>query len=323
MPKRLDRSAALLVAATWGLLVFGASVRVHGAGLACPDWPLCFGRAIPPIDFGVGLEFGHRVLAGLVSLGFLAIGGVVVVRRAVFGRLPVVLVGLAAAALALQIVLGGLTVLHLLAEWTVTSHLLTGNLFCLLLLLLALALREERLPVARRPLPAGLRWAAVAVAVLVPAQLALGGLIASSHAGLACGTWPTCDGVTWFPTWSGPIGLQVAHRTVAYGLFVVAAGVAIAGRRQGRAGTAAATVLLAVAVQATLGIANVLLRLPVELTLLHTAGAGGVVLATTWLQWEVWRSPSAAVVFVPGSDVGTPVSGSGQELHAQSLVEAR
>ena len=60
----LGRLAAFLVAATAFLIVFGASVRVHGAGLACPDWPLCFGEVVPAIDFQVGLEFGHRVIAG-------------------------------------------------------------------------------------------------------------------------------------------------------------------------------------------------------------------------------------------------------------------
>ena len=42
IPQRTVRSAFALVALTWMLLVFGSTVRVHGAGLACPDWPLCF-----------------------------------------------------------------------------------------------------------------------------------------------------------------------------------------------------------------------------------------------------------------------------------------
>jgi heme A synthase len=33
-----------LAAASFVLIVLGALVRAHGAGLACPDWPLCFGE---------------------------------------------------------------------------------------------------------------------------------------------------------------------------------------------------------------------------------------------------------------------------------------
>ncbi|MEQ1504445.1 MAG: COX15/CtaA family protein [Myxococcota bacterium] len=319
MVDRLYRWAAFLVAATYGLLVFGASVRVHGAGLACPDWPLCFGDVVPAIDFEVGLEFGHRVLAGIVSLGFLAIGGTVIANRRRFGRGPVVLVGIAAVALAVQIVLGGLTVLHLLAEWTVASHLLAGNTFCLLLLLLTLSLRDAVVPGAaiREPVSLGQRAAALALALLVPTQLAVGGLVSSSFAGLACGTWPTCDGVSWFPTWSGPVGLQLVHRSVAYAI-VGAAAFGLLVARHGRAGRAAMLVAVAVAVQATIGILNVWWRLPVEVTLAHTAGAAAVVLSTTWLNHEVWRAPLGSAHGV-GSIGVSAVDGS----KGAPMVEAR
>ncbi len=294
--ERLDRPAAVLVVSTWLLLVFGASVRVHGAGLACPDWPLCFGEVIPPIDFQVWLEFGHRVVAGVISLGFLGLGAAVWRRRGALGHAPLVVWGLAAVALAVQIVLGGLTVLELLAEWTVTSHLLSGNTFCMLLLLLTLVLRDRAVPVRRPAVSWVHRGGAVLLALLVPLQLGLGGLVASSHAGLACGTWPGCNGDVWFPTFDGLVGLQVIHRLVAYVLLSVALLQVVLTLGRGRVGRASLVVAAAVLVQAAIGVANVLLRLPVEVTLLHSFGAAGTFLCTAWLNFEAFRAPVRGAV---------------------------
>jgi cytochrome c oxidase assembly protein subunit 15 len=286
---RLHPAALALVAATFGLLVLGASVRVHGAGLACPDWPLCFGEVVPRLDFRVALEFGHRVVAGAISLGFLALAVTVVRRRSLLGRGPVVLVGATVVALAVQIVLGGLTVLHLLAEWTVASHLVTGNTFCALLLLLALALRDREVPVVRGAVSAAQRGLATLLVAAVPLQLVLGGLVAATGAGLACATWPSCNGGPWFPTFDGLLGLQVAHRAVAWTLLALAA-VNLAFAR-GRTVRPAAFAFAAVTAQGAIGVANVLLRLPVEITLLHTAGAAAVVLSSVALAREVWVAP--------------------------------
>ncbi|MBX2799817.1 MAG: COX15/CtaA family protein [Myxococcales bacterium] len=285
----IRRLAFALTLCTWGLLVFGASVRVHGAGLACPDWPLCFGQVVPPLDFQVGLEFGHRVVAGLISLGFLALGALLWRSREAVARPARRWWGLAAVLLIVQIVLGGLTVLELLAEWTVTSHLLTGNAFCLTLLLLTLCLAEERAP---RRLALGVvpRAGAIVLAGLVLAQLTLGGLVASSHAGLVCGTFPSCNGGAWFPSFSGELGLQVGHRLVAWLLLGAALLQVATTRGRGSVGRASLVLLGVVVAQAAVGISNVLLRLPVEVTLLHSFGAAGTVLCTGWLNNEVWRS---------------------------------
>ena len=70
---RLSRGFAVLAALTFCLIVVGALVRANGAGLACPDWPLCFGEVIPQFDLKVAFEWGHRVFASFVSLGLLVL----------------------------------------------------------------------------------------------------------------------------------------------------------------------------------------------------------------------------------------------------------
>lgn len=284
----LARAATAMAASVWVLLVFGASVRVNGAGLACPDWPRCFGELVPDIDWPVFLEFGHRVYAGGESIAFGILAYVVLRRPDLRARMAPWFVA-AGAALALQIVLGGLTVLHLLAEWTVASHLVCGNLFSALIAVIAMELWEVASPSTRAEVP-GARVLAPALAALVFAQVALGGLVSSSHAGLACGTWPGCNGDAWFPTFAGLVGLQVVHRITAYTLVAFALLAAVVGRGRGAFGRAAFGVAALALAQAALGIANVLLYLPVEVTLLHTGGAAALVLATTAMNHAAFRA---------------------------------
>jgi heme a synthase len=301
-------TATGLVAVTYGLLVFGSTVRIHDAGLACPDWPMCYGQVVPAaMDFEIFLEWGHRALAGLVSLAFVGLGGLILTARDLRRRLGA-LWGVAAVVLAVQIVLGGLTVLELLAEWTVTSHLLAGNTFCLLLLVLSLSLWEMAHPVRRPATGWASRIGVGLLAVSVLAQLGIGGLVAASHAGLACGPeWPNCIGPSWFPTFRGITGLQVIHRIGAYTVLGLAVGMVGLTRLRGRPGKAALVLLGLVLAQATLGVLNVWLLMPALVTALHSAGAALTVLTTTWLVHEVWRAPVARRSVASRPDVPTDV----------------
>jgi heme o synthase len=278
LQKRLGAGVAGLAFVTWLLLIFGSTVRVHGAGLACPDWPLCFGELVPELDFSIFLEWGHRVLAGAVSVGFLAVAALVVARRplrAAFG--PHLL--LMALVLASQIVLGGLTVLKLLAFWSVTLHLLFGNAFMALMIALAVRLRATAPP---RPLPPWVSRLGWTLGLAVVLQLALGGLVSSNYAGLACREWPSCNDGAWFPSFAGLVGIQVLHRLGAYTVLGLALALVYVSRgtvAAGRAWTLLALVLLQVA----LGVANVWARMPVELAVAHAATAHAIVATTTLL----------------------------------------
>ncbi len=288
--RRLSRGFALLVALVFGLIVLGALVRAHDAGLACPDWPRCFGVWLPAMDLRVGFEWTHRLMAGSVALIFAGLALATLGRGETRGALGAPL-ALAAALLAAQIVLGGLTVLLGLAPWTVTAHLVTGNAFAATLLVVVLRLSELGRPRFGERAPARLRVALTAVGGLLAVQLIYGGLVASNYAGLVCPEWPTCQGGVWFPSWSGPVGLQVHHRLNGY-LLVSAVAVAWAlARRSPRLRGPTSALLFLVLLQLAVGVANVLLGLPVEVTGLHSALAAGLVLTTTWAVREAWRVP--------------------------------
>ncbi len=289
---RAWRAFAGLAAVAYALIVLGALVRAHGAGLACPDWPLCFGALVPAFDTRVALEWGHRALAGGLSLGLVAAAAGVWLDPPLRVRCARSL-GVAFGLLAVQVVLGGLTVLLGLAPWTVTSHLLVGNLFCATLLWIALELREPSVGTRPALTSPGAPASVIAFAGLLALQLALGGLVSSQYAGLACTAFPSCDGASWAPSLSGLVGLQVLHRFSAYGLAAAALVLAWQARSGVLARRARALIAL-VALQIALGAANVLLALPVEVTALHSAAAAAIVLVTTSLMRSAVSARSAS-----------------------------
>ncbi len=289
-PRWVGRAFAALSVEVYGLLVFGAAVRVNKAGLSCPDWPLCFGEVIPTMDLQVFLEWGHRALAGTVSLFFLAFSAAVAwypALRARAGRWVLA----AGAVLFVQIILGGLTVLHLLADWSVTSHLLAGNLFLAMIVSITMALGGTRTGGVSGPV----RNVAVGVVGVLVVQLALGGLVASNHAGLVCTEWPTCVGGIWFPSFEGLLRLQILHRLVAYTLLVGAWALVAVSRGQSGTQRWALAFAVLVTLQAALGIGNVLFALPQTLAIAHSGMAGLLTLVSTRLLWAVFAGERVAV----------------------------
>ena len=75
-PLWLRRYAVFVACCTFGLVIAGGLVTSNDAALSVPDWPLSWGRLVPPLEGGIRYEFAHRVaamLVGLLTVG-LAIG---------------------------------------------------------------------------------------------------------------------------------------------------------------------------------------------------------------------------------------------------------
>ena len=277
MPRDFAVTARLaFVTATvmFALIVVGSIVRTTGSGLACPDWPLCHGRLIPPLQFNILIEWFHRLLALVVGLGLLSTAIWTWTRPAARARLG----GLAATSIALylsQALLGALTVWKLLDPNVVSGHLAVGLLLFATLLALGLRARQAARAEVRSPARTpGLLPLFATATVAIWAQAVLGGMVSTNHASLACPDWPTCNG-RWLPELSGLVGLQMAHRFGAYLL------VALLGWLAVRAGSApdpttrnlGRALFLLVLAQAAIGVANVLLGIPVWVSALHLGNA--------------------------------------------------
>jgi heme a synthase len=139
-----------------------------------------------------------------------------------------------------------------------------------------------------KPARAATRVAALVLLVLVLVQVYLGALVAGLRAGYAYNTWPLIDGglvpktgdllfqaPPWRNFFENILTVQFDHRMIAYLIFIAAAAHAIDVMRnekaRGRAGALA--LLAAVALQTALGIATLVLVVPLPLALLHQAGA--------------------------------------------------
>src|SRR6202035_3459133 len=67
-PAQYRRITYVALAALAVIVLTGAAVRLTDSGLGCPDWPRCYGKAVPPVQIHALIEFGNRALSGIVGV---------------------------------------------------------------------------------------------------------------------------------------------------------------------------------------------------------------------------------------------------------------
>ena len=227
------------VAAAFALIVLGGVVRVTGSGLGCPDWPLCHGNVIPPLEKTAIIEYSHRLVAsGIVGPLIIATCAVAWIgyrreRRLVIPATAAVILLLA------QGGLGGVTVLTELPGHIVAAHMALAQalLGCLILILVAAhritgpATGSPRLSAATPERPTGQtaggkgngadRFPRLALisAVATYVLLLSGSFVTATPGALAaCPDWPLCQGIG-ISLPSGHLSaIHMLHRVVAAGI---------------------------------------------------------------------------------------------------------
>ncbi len=198
---------------TYFLIALGGTVLATNSGLSCPDWPLCYGQTYYSGTYHTFLEQFHRFTAATVSiLIVLLLIGIIAWARKDRALLTMAIV--APILLAVQIVLGGLTVLWKLPPQIITAHLGTAlGIFAIVITIAALSDK----PASSKELPAKTRkftQLAISNALLVYILMLLGSYVTGSGAALACPGWPLCTPASWAVS-NHLADINILHRVFA------------------------------------------------------------------------------------------------------------
>lgn len=251
-----------------------------------PDMTLAHYRAI------YWLEYAHRFLGRLIGLVFLVPFLYFAWTRAL-GRTLMAQLGFLFLLGAMQGVLGwymvksGLVDRPDVSPYRLTAHL--GLAVCIygIALWLALGLLRGRGETRMAAASGRLRRFANGLVALIFLVMLSGGLVAGLDAGLAYNTFPLMDGTLvpaglfavhpwWLNFFASTMTVQFTHRVL--GVLTAVAGIALwvsvrSLRPASRAGPLVDLLLAALAIQLTLGIATLVLVVPVALAAAHQACA--------------------------------------------------
>lgn len=322
MYRKLILVAGLLA---FAVVVLGAYVRLSDAGLGCPDWPGCYGQLSPahahqeiskahaerphgPVSPAKAWkEMAHRYLASLLGLLIVMIGVIAWRQREQLQQgigLPLFLIGF----VILQGLFGMWTVTLKLTPIIVTLHLL-GGMLTLSLLTWLWQRQRQQIPAVRGDDALRIKGLASFAALVVLLQIALGGWVSSNYAALACADFPTCNG-KWLPTMDLQHGFQLirelgltaqgellsvqaltaihwVHRVGAFVTLLVVGWLVFKMLRVPALARAGGFIALVLTAQLSLGVANVLLSLPLPVAVAHNAVAALLLLALVRLNFRL------------------------------------
>jgi len=247
------------------------------------------------------LEYVHRLWGRLLGFAFLLPFLFFVFRRVITARMAPWLIlmfvlGGAQGVLGWFMVKSGFSVRTDVSQYRLVAHLLAAMVIYAYMLWVALSLMRGAGRWRADPGQAGLTWFTVAVAAWIVLTMTSGGFVAGLDAGLAYNTFPTMDGQlvpdglflkspAWVNLFENITLVQFNHRLLAEAAIILVAIAWIWGRRRLPAGRARLVFnlfgLMGLA-QFALGIATLLLVVPVPLASAHQGGAFVLLALAIW-----------------------------------------
>ena len=225
---RFQKLAAATVVSVLVLVTIGVIVRVTGSGMGCPDWPLCHGQIIPPLDDPKAwIEWIHRTVA--VVIGFEVLGLAILAVKDHRDRRSLVAATVATVVLVgFQAWLGRETVRLNNSGESVTAHLAAAMaLVGVLVWILVRASYPARL--AGRGSQRFTLLAAFAAAAVF-ALLLFGSHVTATSQWIVFSDWPLMNG-SLFPAVTDGNAAHVLHRWIAVVVGLIVAALVVAALR--------------------------------------------------------------------------------------------
>ncbi len=269
----------LTIISLYMLMIMGAFVTSTGSGLACPDWPLCYGSVRPPFRIDIWFEWGHRLLGGATGLLLILSTIFVWIRyKGVARILTALLLGLLFAG----VLIGGITVLteapyldNIFRIAIVSSHLIIATM-----VLISLIFTLRKIGGNNNVAENGYSFF---LFCLVYLQVILGILVRYSKASLACPDFPLCQGQVIPYLGNSAVALHFTHRMTAVAVLLFTVIMLFRAIRRSRGIRIAAVTLSLVLLQAIWGVSVVLTGMFLPVIILH--GATGFILLG-WLAYQ-------------------------------------